>query len=84
VVRLILSRALLEEDQDLAAAERALRAVLALCPDHAEARHNLAVLMGRVGKRSCISTQLAIEKKSKKSTNWTPSRLRHCGRIASR
>jgi GT2 family glycosyltransferase/Flp pilus assembly protein TadD len=42
--RLILSHALLQEGRDLAAAEQALQAVLALDPDHREARHNLAVL----------------------------------------
>ena len=45
--RLILSRALLQEDRDLPAAEQALSAVLSLCPEHAEARHNLAVLRDR-------------------------------------
>ena len=36
---------LLQEGRDLAAAERALRDVLALDPQHAEARNNLAVLL---------------------------------------
>jgi glycosyltransferase involved in cell wall biosynthesis len=45
--RVALSHAWLQEGHDPAAAERALRDVLALDPDHAEARHNLAVLLGR-------------------------------------
>jgi tetratricopeptide (TPR) repeat protein len=43
--RLILSHVLLQEDRDPDAAERALRAVLELEPQHAQARHNLAVLL---------------------------------------
>jgi glycosyltransferase involved in cell wall biosynthesis len=43
--RVLLSHALLREGTDLDAAERALREVLALAPDHAEARHNLEVLL---------------------------------------
>jgi tetratricopeptide (TPR) repeat protein len=43
--RVILSHALLQEGRDHAAAERALRDILALDPLHAEARHNLAVLL---------------------------------------
>jgi GT2 family glycosyltransferase len=42
--RVILSHVLLQEGRDWGAAERALLEVLALAPDHAEARHNLAVL----------------------------------------
>jgi GT2 family glycosyltransferase/tetratricopeptide (TPR) repeat protein len=44
--RVILSHALLQEGKDSAAAEQALRDVLALEPDNQEARHNLAVLLG--------------------------------------
>jgi Flp pilus assembly protein TadD len=47
--RVALSHALLQAGTDPAAAERALRAVLALEPAHAEARHNLAVLLGQAG-----------------------------------
>jgi tetratricopeptide (TPR) repeat protein len=43
--RVILSHVLLQEGRDLAAAEQALRDVLALDPHHAEARSNLAVLL---------------------------------------
>jgi hypothetical protein len=43
--RVILSHILLQEGRDLAAAEQALREVLALDPQHAEARSNLAVLL---------------------------------------
>lgn len=43
--RVILSHVLLQEGNDPAAAERALREVLALEPENAQARHNLAVLL---------------------------------------
>jgi glycosyltransferase involved in cell wall biosynthesis len=43
--RVLLSHCLLQEDKDRLAAERALRDILALDPDHQEARHNLAVLL---------------------------------------
>jgi glycosyltransferase involved in cell wall biosynthesis/predicted Zn-dependent protease len=43
--RVILSHVLLQEGRDLAAAEQALRDVLALEPGHAEARNNLSVLL---------------------------------------
>ncbi len=43
--RVLLSHALLQEGQDWQAAEQALRDVLALDPEHAEARRNLAVLL---------------------------------------
>jgi tetratricopeptide (TPR) repeat protein len=45
--RLVLSYVYLQERKDGAAAERALREVLTLAPDHAEARHNLALLLRR-------------------------------------
>jgi hypothetical protein len=48
--RLALARVLLQEGADAAAAERALRDVLALAPDHAEAQHNLAVLLSQQGR----------------------------------
>ena len=43
--RLVLSHVLLQEGRDLDAAERALRDVLELVPDHREARHNLDLLL---------------------------------------
>jgi Tfp pilus assembly protein PilF len=43
--RVLLSRVLLQEGRDLAAAEKALRDVLAMDPNHAEAKHNLAILL---------------------------------------
>jgi tetratricopeptide (TPR) repeat protein len=46
----ILSHVLLAEGRDWAGAERALRQVLALDPQHAEARHNLAVLLRQQGR----------------------------------
>jgi hypothetical protein len=48
----ILSHALLQEGKDLAAAEQALRDILALDPHHAEARHNLKVLLGQQNRAS--------------------------------
>jgi glycosyltransferase involved in cell wall biosynthesis/Flp pilus assembly protein TadD len=45
VPRVLLSHALLQEGADFDAAEQALRDVLDLCPDHAEATSNLAVLV---------------------------------------
>jgi GT2 family glycosyltransferase/predicted O-methyltransferase YrrM/predicted Zn-dependent protease len=49
--RVVLTHVLLQEGRDWAAAERALRDVLALDPGHAEARRNLAVLHSRHGVR---------------------------------
>ena len=46
----LLSHALLQEDKDLGAAERALRRVLELSPGSTEARHNLRILNARLGK----------------------------------
>jgi glycosyltransferase involved in cell wall biosynthesis/Flp pilus assembly protein TadD len=43
--RLVLSRVLLQEGRDWQAAEQALRDVLALDPDHSEARNNLEILL---------------------------------------
>jgi GT2 family glycosyltransferase/predicted Zn-dependent protease len=48
--RLVLSHVLLQEGTDLDAAERALRAVLELAPDHPEASHNLALLLRQKGQ----------------------------------
>jgi tetratricopeptide (TPR) repeat protein len=48
--RVLLSHVLLQEGRDWEAAERALRDILAHAPDHAEARHNLAVLLRQTGK----------------------------------
>jgi GT2 family glycosyltransferase/Tfp pilus assembly protein PilF len=45
--RVVLSHVLLQEGRDLAAAEQALREVLAVDPDNREALHNLAVLNGQ-------------------------------------
>src|SRR5262249_14958569 len=44
--------ALLQEGKDRAAAEEALRDVLVLDPGHAEARHNLAVLLDQQNRAS--------------------------------
>jgi hypothetical protein len=43
----ILTHILLQEGRDPRAAEAALRALLALDPAHAEAQHNLAVLLSK-------------------------------------
>jgi len=48
--RVLLSHALLQQGGDWPAAEAALRDVLALEPDHAQARHNLAVLLRQQGR----------------------------------
>jgi GT2 family glycosyltransferase/tetratricopeptide (TPR) repeat protein len=48
--RVILTHVLLQEGADLDAAERALRAVLELAPEHPEARHNLALLLRQKGE----------------------------------
>jgi hypothetical protein len=40
---------LLQEGRDLAAAEKALRAVLELDPEHVQARHNLSLLLAQKG-----------------------------------
>jgi hypothetical protein len=42
---------LLQEGRDWAAAERALRDVLDIDPNHAETRHNLTVLQRRLGRQ---------------------------------
>jgi Tfp pilus assembly protein PilF len=47
--RVILTHVLLQEGRDWAAAERALRDVLDIAPNHAEARRNLAVLLRQQG-----------------------------------
>jgi Tfp pilus assembly protein PilF len=48
--RLLLSHVYLQEGRDLAAAERALRDVLALDPEHAEAKQNLHVLLQQLNR----------------------------------
>jgi tetratricopeptide (TPR) repeat protein len=48
--RLVLAEVLVQEGRDPAAAERALREVLALDPTHAEARHNLDRLLRQQGR----------------------------------
>jgi Tfp pilus assembly protein PilF len=50
--RVVLTHVLLREGGDGAAAERALREVLALDPGHAEARRNLEVLLQRQGRHA--------------------------------
>ena len=50
--RVLLSQVLLQEGRDWAAAERALRDVLEIDPNHAETQHNLRVLLRRLGKES--------------------------------
>jgi GT2 family glycosyltransferase/predicted Zn-dependent protease len=48
--RVLLSHALLQEGRDWHAAERVLRELLQLNPEHAEARHNLRVLLQQQGR----------------------------------
>jgi GT2 family glycosyltransferase/tetratricopeptide (TPR) repeat protein len=50
--RVLLSQVLLQEGRDWTAAERALRDVLAIDPNHVETQHNLRVLLRRLGKKS--------------------------------
>jgi Tfp pilus assembly protein PilF len=47
---LLLSHVYLQEGRDLAAAERALRDVLALDPEHVEAKQNLHVLLQQLNR----------------------------------
>ena len=54
--RVLMTHALLQEGQDWDAAERALRDVLALAPNHAEARRNLEVLLAQRGRSSTANT----------------------------
>jgi glycosyltransferase involved in cell wall biosynthesis len=53
--RVLLSQVLLQEGRDWAAAERALRAVLELDPNHAETQHNLRVLLRRLGREPTLT-----------------------------
>jgi tetratricopeptide (TPR) repeat protein len=53
--RVLLSQVLLQEGRDWAAAEQALRDVLDIDPNHAETRHNLQVLLRRLGRESALS-----------------------------
>jgi tetratricopeptide (TPR) repeat protein len=48
----LLSQVLLQEGRDWEAAERALHDVLALDPQHTETRHNLALLLRRLGREA--------------------------------
>ncbi|HKI33740.1 MAG TPA: glycosyltransferase [Gemmataceae bacterium] len=48
--RVLLTHVLLQEGRDWAGTERALREVLTLDPGHAETRHNLKVLLRRLGR----------------------------------
>jgi Flp pilus assembly protein TadD len=48
----LLSQVLLQEGRDWNAAERALRHVLELEPNHAETRNNLRILLRRLGRES--------------------------------
>jgi tetratricopeptide (TPR) repeat protein len=55
VPHLLLSRLLLEEGRDWAAAKKTLHHLLSLDPHHAEARHNLAVLEKREAAQSRVN-----------------------------
>jgi GT2 family glycosyltransferase/Tfp pilus assembly protein PilF len=58
--RVLLSQVLLQEGRDWVAAERALRAVLEIDPNHSETRHNLRVLLRRLGKETASSTDASV------------------------
>jgi hypothetical protein len=47
----LLSQVLLQEGRDWEAAERALRDVLTLEPNHKETQHNLQTLLRRLGRK---------------------------------
>jgi tetratricopeptide (TPR) repeat protein len=47
----LLSQVLLQEGRDWEAAEQSLRTILDIDANHAEAKHNLALLLRRLGKR---------------------------------
>src|SRR5262249_20569365 len=52
--RVLLSHVVLQEGRDWAATERALRGVLSLDPNHAEAGHNLKLLLRRLGREPAV------------------------------
>jgi glycosyltransferase involved in cell wall biosynthesis len=53
--RVLLSQVLLQEGRDWEAAERALRDVLTLEPNHRETRHNLETLLRRLGRKPVLA-----------------------------
>ena len=52
--RVLLSHVLLQEGRDWEATERALREVLTIDPKHGETRHNLKVLLRRLGREAAV------------------------------
>jgi tetratricopeptide (TPR) repeat protein len=48
--RVLLSQVLVQEGRDWEAGEHALREVLTVAPDHAETKHNLGILLRRLGR----------------------------------
>ncbi len=66
--RVLLCQALLREGKDWAAAERALRDVLALEPEHVEARHDLALLLEEQGRPTAETADLPVVVAPPKST----------------
>ncbi|MCS6852417.1 MAG: tetratricopeptide repeat protein [Gemmataceae bacterium] len=84
--RVVLSHVLLREDRDAKAIEQALRDVLALQPDHAEAGHNLAVLYRRLGRWTEAEAiwRTVIERQPAYTASWMDlgDLLRQLGRRA--
>jgi GT2 family glycosyltransferase/predicted Zn-dependent protease len=70
--RVLLSQVLLQEGRDWEAAERALRDVLALDPKHAETRHNLEVLLRRLGRTAAGATDAANGRPDKVAARRDP------------
>jgi glycosyltransferase involved in cell wall biosynthesis len=62
-----LSRALLQQGRDWTAAEKALRAVLALDPAHKEATHNLNKLLANHQQSNQRSSRLKVQRAQKRS-----------------
>ena len=72
--RVLLSQVLLQEGRDWAAAERALRDVLEIDPNHAETQHNLRVLLRRLGKESTTANWW-IKAKQKSARSRTANHM---------
>jgi glycosyltransferase involved in cell wall biosynthesis/predicted Zn-dependent protease len=80
-VRVILSRVLLEEGRDLAAAERVLREVLALAPGHPEATHNLTVLLRGQGRGGSLDETMNAPVTSDGHAENVPHGERHVANL---
>jgi glycosyltransferase involved in cell wall biosynthesis len=52
--RVLLSQVQIQEGREWGAAEQSLRDVLAIAPDHAETKHNLTILLRRLGRGAAV------------------------------